>query len=287
MFIFAERLDRTHSISSAQSRQSGPATTNSRITKEMPKEEAEEELEWEDGRTKVILELSSQLNAQDQRICELEEVIKDKDRMISGLQERGNARPPSGSQRKQISSRSTSAGKRIDSFQVDSCDGENDQQRSSSASSKSREGHRTSSGGRRTSSGKHRQVPDDLTNNCDNGDDIVTDRRMRTVGSADSTSSSKVRQLSAHSVDSAISDHSDPGSRKVSSAGSSRQRRRLKNQLSRQSSAGEREPEIGSSKVHPDARIEGKDSGIGVAADVKSKYSDKLDQTMEEIFGNS
>ncbi|XP_071794205.1 uncharacterized protein [Asterias amurensis] len=281
-----ERLDRAHAVSGAQSRQNSAAAARNHIIVETPKEAAEDdEEEWEDGRTKVILELSSQLSAQDQRICELEEAIKEKDKMISALQRKGSARPPSGSRGK-----SESAGRRT---VVESVDGENEasssrrERQSSASSSKGRESHRSSSGSARErtgSSGKHRSIPDELTCNDDEGLSSSS-QGTRTVRSAGSSSSGKVRQQSASSLDSAISDHSDSGSTKVSSAGSSRQRRRIRKQLSREVSTENTDSLAASSKHYSDVRVEGRDSGIGVAND-KSKYSE-LDQMMEDIIGNS
>ncbi|XP_022110270.1 centrosomal protein CEP57L1-like [Acanthaster planci] len=278
----SERLERAHAISSAQSRQNSAATAtcDDRIPRDMPTEE-----EWEDGRTKVILELSSQLSSQEQRIVELEETVREREETIQALQVqlRSTPRPPSGTRTKQsLAARSLSVEKQPE--QLDDLskqwtagnDGKRQlsirqQRTSSSSSSKGREGRRSSSTGRHPSSGKEQVMG--------GANDNLRNHELAAGGK-------KVRQHSANSVDSAISDRSDSSSTKASSASSSRERRRRRNQLSRQSSADERELQT-RSRAPSDVQVEGRDSGIGVTSEGKSKYSDDVEQMMDDIVGNS
>ncbi|XP_038070999.1 periplakin-like [Patiria miniata] len=277
-----ERLDRAHQVSSARSRQCGavPATPIDRITEDTP---TEDDGDWEDGRTKVILEISSQLSAQEQRISELEEAVREREQTIQTLraQLKAHPRPPSGSQKNQSAAfRSRSAEKRSelpvgDSSKETASDEDGCHQssvrRQRTSSSSRREGHRSSSSGRRETSQEQRP-----TDKPSNGS--YSNREIRNVSSA---SSGRLRQQSANSLDSAISDRSDSSSAKASSAGSSRERRRLRNQRVRQSSADER------TTAQSEIQLHDRDSGIGITSDAKLKDDDDLEQMMEDIVGNS
>ncbi|XP_077988916.1 uncharacterized protein LOC144443331 [Glandiceps talaboti] len=97
-------------------------------------QEEDSEPEWEDSRTKLILELSNQVSIQDEKISELENDIATKEKLIQELQKL-QPRPPSGT-RKSSASRSTKDGRLTDVNRPGSGDTNSNKVRVSSGASR-------------------------------------------------------------------------------------------------------------------------------------------------------
>ncbi|XP_072050642.1 uncharacterized protein [Amphiura filiformis] len=294
------RLDRASSAT--RSRQGSAGIPNVKV-----QQEEDDKLEqWEDGRTKLIVELSNQVSAQEETISDLQKQLDETEAALKELKTPSGrtSRPASGKSRNSSAkSGRTQNQKSYWGYSGDDPSMTDQPVNDLKWSPKSPDDDddvldRLSSRdyGRKSSAGSQRGVIDDQEMN-----DISSSKpnqRLSLRGGSGSKKSS--RNSSAVSYDSVISENNgDPRSRtssadvksKKSSTGSSRQRRRLQAAVADSSRYSPQRTDSAFSDSSAISRTKnGKDSGIDIhAASCHSDFpldeSDDVDTLMNEIVG--